>query len=286
MNVFDDGPAAGLHSIRDLVREYHESRLRYWENPIRFGPTRNDAQVLKRINPDNWAILLPSDLCLAPTMVEVLLTHATQAGVSVARSGGLSYEYAILADGKSLAHEAAFREHPRRSQTGLVDAKDIIAEYFGPKNLKGELFDFSLLGSLFHGALTQNFYGDYLRFPYHGFEQYLALSLLLGAREVLLLDDPLIYDIVGAPRIGSARPADGSSRADCLLAAEEFLSQHELELLSMGMDIFELRSGQVHKANYYLAHYAALQPQVRKLRQRNLDLIEGDLRHSVWPDPL
>jgi len=278
VNVFDDGPANGLVGVRDLLRGYSDTRLKYFENPVRFGHMRNDAQLLRRINPDAWAVVLSTDMCLAPHMVEALISKARENGARVVRSSGDSHEYKNLTNGFPYQFDKPFRSHHGPSRFGLLESLPMIAEYFGPENKTGELAKFSFYGSLFHGALARNFDGAYKRFVYHGFDQYLAMMLLLLSRTAFFVEEPLIHDVVGAPRLGPPRPTDGASRADCLFAAEEFLTRYELELHSLGLDVSSLRSGQVHKANFYLDNFTALLPQVRLLRDKNLDFLGSDVR--------
>jgi len=275
VNVFDDGLAVGVTSIRDTVLEFKDKRLRYVANPVRFGHARNDAQILNRIDPDSWALLLSSDLCLSHTMLETLLQQAQETRVPMARSWAQSHAYELLLTESRYEFTQPFRDHPRIENLGLVDALPLISDYYSQKNLTGEWYGFSLYGTLFHGALSRNFENNFLKFAYHGFDQYLSMMLLLAAQRVCFVGQPLIHDIVGAPRFGPPRPQDGTSRADCLLAAEEFLSEHELELASFGLDTKYLRSGQVHKADYYLDHYDAMAPRIRMLRDYNYGLLEG-----------
>lgn len=270
IHIFDDGLADGMESIRELVTRKNDARIHYRANAMRFGLTNNDAQVLRHIDSGSRAMLLAADQALADNAVEMLLDRALTQSAQVVRANGQSHEYSRVIAGGSYDWASPTRETALWPTEETVNSMDVVAKYFGAENIHGEYNAGVMWGSLFDGGLVSNFGDGYRRFHVHGFEQYLALLLLVGASRVSFIAEPLNHDIVNQPRLGgSFRPVDDSSRMECLLACDDFLQRYDFVLHHRGLDLNDLRRGQIVKAKAFLDTFRGFDGYARDVILRN-----------------
>ena len=170
---------------------------------------------------------------------------------------------------------------PLYPKSTFKDSIDILEKYFGDENISGEFFKFSFFGCLFEGELMRLPSQGMLRFKQHGGEQYISMSLLVRAHNVLFIPDELLHNIYGVKRIGGTeRLGDDIGRIECILACQMILDEHDFYLYGRKADIIKMRNGQIKKALFFKSNFKGYEGYADEVIEKNRKFILGDKSFS------
>ena len=272
IHIFDNSFADGFEEIQSLVEEKKDKRIVYIKNNYQMGAAANYWQAINSIDYKSKAMLLAADMGLAPNAIEVMLRNIRSYQSHIVMPATREYPAEIFY-GKSQAALGCgdFNSlSPLDPESTFTSSTHILERYFGNENISGEFFKFSFLGCLFDGGLIRHPPRSVLRFGQHGFEQYISMSLLVSALNVLSIPDELLYNIYGAERLGGTeRLGDDLGRIECILACQMILDEHDFYLSSRKVDIVKMRKSQIQKAIYFKSNFTGYEGYADEIIAKN-----------------
>jgi glycosyltransferase involved in cell wall biosynthesis len=259
VHVYDNGLAEGFDELCYFIEGLKNPKVNYHSNSTQIGHRMNYGRIFSELDSESFALILASDMGLAPNAVERMLTLLQNSNSQVTYSNYINYDISC----KPVDQVFSFESYPyEKIDLGLeesctVDSVELIKEYFSPRNIKGEFNGFSLFGALFDSRLLQNLPPDYLRFAGHGAEHFLSMILLMRSSRISLCSEHLILNVFGRPRIGGTQRIIGDIyRIDTIVAAQAVIDDYYMHLTAMGLDIDAARLSQIEKAKYFQKNYS------------------------------
>jgi glycosyltransferase involved in cell wall biosynthesis len=277
VHVFDNSLSEGYMCIKTLCLEKKDSRITYIPNASQLGAHGSFSRILSSIALDNYAIVLASDMALSDNAVEELVSLKRSTGAALIMPATRNYKSALLDlyPGRSIFDQAYESLPPLAQTTSVFPTEKILEKYFGQENLKGEFFKFSFFGCLFDGSLIAGIGRNYIRFKFHGGEQYLSLNLLIRSNYLACLPNELLWNFFGHDRLGGTERLDSDlGRMECIQACQMVLEEYEFFLLAKGVDVAKMRINQVEKARYFKENFRGFEKYADEIIQRNIFFIE------------
>lgn len=275
IHIYDNSCAESYSAIKDLVRSVNDKRVKFVENTYQLGAHGNYDKILSNIRSDSLTMVIPSDVGLAQNAIEILVQSKKDNGASVIFPAYRTYDISSLKEWSSFSFDSHPHQKSLLDEDGLVSAYELLYRFFGSENIKGEFSGFSFFGALFEGELAQRLSSRWRRFKYHGAEQFVSMNLLLRAQTVYLLNQDLLFNLFGHPRLGGTeRMKEDIGRIECLLASQEILDNFDFWLFGQGMDLTLLRQAQIAKAKHFMKNYKGFQSYARDVILKNTNMLE------------
>ena len=262
IRIFDNGAPENAYALRDFVVKLNDPRVCFHANIRQISATYNYGRIFAELDSNALALILSSDMGLAPNAVEVMVNSLEKSGSSAVYPGYRYYDVSNI----DPDIELDFDTWPYRNEfhgntiSKKKASKEIFLEFFDEANLIGEFSGFSAFGAMFDPNFLRNFPTEWSGFAGHGIEQFVSMNLLLRMESVFLNSENLIFNVYGRPRIGGTQRLDSDIyRIDCILAAQKVIEDNVMLLESKGLDVDRLRILQIKKAKYFLDKYSGFE---------------------------
>ncbi len=221
--IYDNGLADGYPKVRDLVSSIGDKRIHYTPNQTNIGAARNYCQLFRHAATVERSIILASDCGLRADAVEQMvdIQELHSAGWVRPRAVGLPLGEVEGSKDLILAPHAVGEPH-----VNVVDSWEVLRRFFSEENLDGEFDTASWAGALIDQEVWKNAVFEPIPFKWHGFEQYVAMNLLLARFRFAFLDMPLEVALQGAVRYGTERPSGDYTRLETIQATHRIIARH------------------------------------------------------------
>ena len=277
VRIFDNSLADGFDCIQRICSQKSDPRLIYISNNSQIGAHGNGSRILGSVDFNSLAMVLASDMALADKAVEELISLRASTGAPIIMPATRNYSSSRLKEypGRNFFDQPFESLQPLSESITTLQSLSVLEKYYGYDNLSGEFFKFSFFGCLFDGALIAGLGRNYLRFKFHGGEQYLSMNLLVRAGSITYSPSELLWNFYGHQRIGGTQRLDSDiGRMECILACQMILEENEFFLLAEGIDIIGMRKNQIDKAIYFKNHFRGFEKYADDIIERNKFFIQ------------
>lgn len=283
IRIYDNGASEGHMELQNLIRRTRDKRIRYVANTSQVGAVTNYARIFSDIESGNPALVLASDQGLDSTAVEKLMMTKNQFNVPIVCPNWRTYDARNCQDSEAFSFLVGLYEtHTDVTlTTKTVSSAELIQNFYSEKNINGEYYGFTIFGSLIDGFLFRHISPQWLRFRWHGAEQFLAMTVLLSVPKVALLAEPVLYNIVNNAKLGGTkRPDSAITRRECIAAAQMIIEMYDFALESSGLDTEQLRRQQILKAQNYLNNFRGGEPYIHELVSVNSQFLTSEFNKT------
>lgn len=216
VHIYDNGFADGYPEVRDLVIKRNDKRIHYKANKTNMGAQKNFLQLFSHAAAVERSIILPADCGLRSDAVEIMVRTQEAYHSTWVRPGSVRFPVSDTGGAKDFLQIPDATEEP---MVTIAHSSDVLRRYFSHENIDGEFDTASWVGALIAGSVWQDAGVKSVPFKWHGFEQYVAMRLLVADFHYAFIDLPLEVDLDGATRYGTERPRYGYTRLETIEAA-------------------------------------------------------------------
>lgn len=254
--VVDNGFGEFGDSLKTKLTTFEDSRLYYRPNVSNIELQGNFHLILSIAEETNLFIVIAADILLASHAVEKMI-NAYKSDPSVSLVYGRTIvrdigQYKITTD---IDLGGVVNPWPYKESSNY-DTTQVINYFFKMNNIDSDLSHFSFIGSLINGSLIKSIGLKRVPMFYHGWEEYISLTVLSYSKKIAILNDPLLILYTNNERFGwAARTKLNYTRFEPVLTEYKYLSEHEALLIKRGLSLFKLNGFLLIKTFYTMIRY-------------------------------
>lgn len=263
--IYDNSFSEGYTQISDYVQSLNDERITYHPNLTNIGAIGNYLQLFSTLPTQSFSIVLSADMALAPNAVSTMVASALSHNASIVLPQTFNYDYNSFDQFGYCDFKKPLGPVPTSfTSTRFVDSRSLLSLYFSERNIDGSFFDFSWPGALVDSSLYKTLLPQtaFLYGPKGG-EQCLSMILLTAASGVLFLEETLLHNFYGQPRLGGTERNYGDlGRLNTLLSCEDFITRYQAYLFHHRHNVSSYHFNLFLRCMYYVVHYRPLQPYI------------------------
>lgn len=254
--VVDNGFNECGDSLRIDLMKFDDQRLFYRPNPTNIELQGNFHLILSLACNTSRFIVVPADQHLISDCVETMVAAA-----DMNPSANIVFSQTVVRDINSSDMSVNINSNDTtvswpHKESSSVSATKMINYYFSRHNINSEWTHFSFIGSLIDGALIKSMGISRPPLFYHGWEELISLYVLSVAKEVAIINRPLLILYTNNERLGwASRPSLNYTRFEPIYAEYYFLENYEPMLIKRGLLPSRLYLNLIIKSLYTMIRY-------------------------------
>lgn len=257
--VVDNGYSEFGDSLWAKLSAFKDSRLNYRPNISNIELQGNFHLILSLAEDTNLFIVIPADILLARDAVEQMINaYNSDPCVSLAYGRTLVRDIEKFKISTDIDLGGSINPWPYKESSNY-DSAQVINYFFGMSNIDSSLSHFSFIGSLINGSLIKSLGLKRVPMFYHGWEEYVSLTVLSYTRKIAIINNPLLILHTNNTRFGwAARPKLNYTRYEPILTEYKYLTEYEPLLIKRGLSPLKMNVFLLIKTLYTMIRYPGI----------------------------
>lgn len=254
--VVDNGFSEFGDSLKTKLATFQDARLFYRPNVRNIELQGNFQLILSIAEEANLFMVIPADMLLASYAVEKMVdSHNSDPDVSLVYGRTIVRDIGECEITADVNLGGAYNPWPYK-KTFNYDTTVLINYFFSMNNINSDLSHFSFIGSLISGSLIKSIALKRVPMFYHGWEEYVSLTVLSYSKKITIINDPLFILYTKNERFGwAARPKLNYTRFEPVLTEYKYLTEYEALLIKRGLSPFKMNIFLLIKTFYTMIRY-------------------------------
>ena len=273
IRIYDNSASEGYLEIKKLISSKDDPRITYIPNLTNVGALANYSKIFSDLPTQGYCIVLSADMSMTPTAVSKLVDYSIKNNASIVYPRTTNFDWDSLENTGFSTFTKPLGDVPSpHERSELLLSRDLLSYYFSSHNLKGEYFGFSWAGALIDLSLLPSIpISTAFSIGPKGTEQFLSMLFLSVSESVYMVNDFLLHNFYGQPRLGGTQRTYGHlGRFNSLLACNYFLFSQKFFVLRKQLPLSKWHLSLANRCFFYLRHYSPARLFVFLLLLQNL----------------